>query len=59
MDEMKDKPMAGGGEEESPSSCLLLGEEERHAPDLCCCYVIDARGEYDTPCDSPFEERCC
>lgn len=59
MHEMQDKPMAEGGEQEGPSSCLLLEEGERNAPDLCCCYVIDAKGEYDTPCYLPFEQRCC
>lgn len=59
MDEMQDKPMDGGGEEEIPKSCPLFEEEARKAPDLCCCYVIDARGEYETPCYPPFEQRCC
>lgn len=59
MNDVMDEHVEGGGEEENALSCTLVGEDVRENPDLCCCRVLDARGDYVTPCHTPFENRCC
>lgn len=40
-------------------ACPIAEEAFREKPDLCCCYIMDQKGEFVSPCHIPFENRCC
>lgn len=44
---------------EDLQACITAVLDSRDAPDLCCCYLIDANDQYADPCHLPVEDRCC
>jgi hypothetical protein len=38
--------------------CNMRETDETMKPNLCCCYVVDAYGDYQDPCFHPADECC-
>ena len=45
--------------DEHKDDCRFETDECDLEDSLCCCYIMDEEGRYDTPCFTPVEEMCC
>jgi len=39
-------------------ACRMLETDSEGNTNLCCCYTVDANGNYEDPCIVPVKECC-